>query len=170
MLSSNLCQYRGGERAPHSISMKHSHCTLALALLILSWGCFSQGVPASTQMFPAEQELHLWSEIDDLCSSFLSVDPQLQLSSTLEELCYTALTILQRTQDSKDKSQTKRFLFHYSKTHDSGKSDFMLVPELHERRMKKDRGDEELKGPGGIQSRGYFLFRPRNGRRSSSFR
>ncbi|XP_067858921.1 neuromedin-U [Heptranchias perlo] len=139
------------------------------------WRC----VPASPQRFPADQELRLWSEIDDLCSSFLPADPQPQPPSTLEELCYMALTILQRPQDSEDKGQTKRFLFHYSKTHDSGNSDFMssvlhpllqLVPELHERRMKKGRGDEEFQGPRGIQSRGYYLFRPRNGRRSSSFR
>ncbi|XP_038647089.1 neuromedin-U isoform X2 [Scyliorhinus canicula] len=163
MLSSNLCQYRGGERAPNTIAMKHSHCILALTLLLLSRCCFSQGVPASPHRFPVEQELRLWSEP----------------SSTLEELCYMALMILQQPQDSEDKGQTKRFLFHYSKTHDSGNSDFMssvlhpllqLVPELHERRMKKGRGDEEFQGPGGIQSRGYFMFRPRNGRRSSSFR
>ncbi|XP_067884738.1 neuromedin-U [Heterodontus francisci] len=177
MLRFNLCRYQGGERAPHSISMKHSHCILALALLLLSRSCFSQGVPTSPQRFPAEQELRLWSEIDDLCSSFLSAYPQPLPSSTLEELCYMALTILQRSQDSEDKVQTKRFLFHYSKSHDSGNSDFMssvlhpllqLVPELHERRMKKGRGDDGFQGPGGIQSRGYFMFRPRNGRRSSS--
>ncbi|XP_078076993.1 neuromedin-U [Mustelus asterias] len=179
MLSYNLCQYRGAERAPHSITMKYSHCIFALTLLLLSSCCFSQGVPASPLGFPAEQELRLWSEIDGLCSSFLSAVPQPQPSSTLEELCYMALTILQQPQDSEDKGQTKRFLFHYSKTHDSGNSDFMssvlhpllqLVPELHERRMKKGRGDEEFQGPGGIRSRGYFMFRPRNGRRSSNFR
>uniref|UniRef100_A0A8C6UK65 Neuromedin U C-terminal domain-containing protein n=1 Tax=Neogobius melanostomus TaxID=47308 RepID=A0A8C6UK65_9GOBI len=27
----------------------------------------------------------------------------------------------------------------------------------------------DLQGPGGIQSRGYFLYRPRNGRRSSEY-
>ncbi|XP_072352886.1 neuromedin-U isoform X2 [Scyliorhinus torazame] len=149
MLSPNLCQYRGGERAPNTITMKHPHCILALTLLLLSRCCFSQGVPASPHRFPAEQELRLWSEIDGLCSSFLSAVPQPQPSSTLEELCYMALMILQQPQDSEDKGQTKRFLFHYSKTHDSGNSDFMssvlhpllqLVPELHERRMKKGRG------------------------------
>ncbi|XP_030348969.1 neuromedin-U isoform X2 [Strigops habroptila] len=29
---------------------------------------------------------------------------------------------------------------------------------------------EELHGPGGFQSRGYFFYRPRNGRRSVDFR
>ncbi|XP_071262479.1 neuromedin-U-like isoform X5 [Salvelinus alpinus] len=46
-----------------------------------------------------------------------------------------------------------------------------LVPQLHTRR---ERGEEfvvrdHLQGPGGIQSRGYFLYRPRNGRRSLEF-
>uniref|UniRef100_A0AAZ3RPN4 Neuromedin U C-terminal domain-containing protein n=1 Tax=Oncorhynchus tshawytscha TaxID=74940 RepID=A0AAZ3RPN4_ONCTS len=46
-----------------------------------------------------------------------------------------------------------------------------LVPQLHTRR---ERGEEfvfrdNLQGPGGIQSRGYFLYRPRNGRRSLEF-
>ncbi|XP_059507413.1 neuromedin-U isoform X4 [Stegostoma tigrinum] len=144
MLGFNLCQCRGGARAPRRRSMKHPHCMLALSLFLLSSSCFSQGVLASPQRFPAEQKLRLWSEVDDLCSSFLSAVPQSQSSGTLKELCYMALTILERHQ----------FLFHYSKTHDTGNSNFM----------------EEFQGPGGIQSRGYFMFRPRNGRRSSSFR
>ncbi|XP_072435794.1 neuromedin-U isoform X2 [Chiloscyllium punctatum] len=169
MLGFNLCQCRGEERPPRKISMRHPPCILALSLFLLSCSCVSQDVLASPQRFPAEQELRLRSEIDDLCSSFLSAVPQSQPSSTLKELCYMALTILERPQ----------FLFHYSKTHDTGNSNFMssvlhpllqLVPELHERRMKKGRGDEEFQGPGGIQSRGFFMFRPRNGRRSSSFR
>ncbi|XP_051865980.1 neuromedin-U isoform X3 [Pristis pectinata] len=119
--------------------MKHHHSrVLALALLLLSWGCFSQGAPVSPQRFGEGQELRQWSEINDLCSSFLSDNPQPQPLTPLEELCYMARTILQ--QDSEDKGQRKRFLFHYSKTHDSGNSDFMLVPELHLRRMKKGRG------------------------------
>ncbi|XP_078425285.1 neuromedin-U [Cetorhinus maximus] len=158
-------------------SMKVHHVATVHRSLIVEH-ISKNGVPASPQRFPAE-ELRLWTEIDDLCSSFLSAVPPPQPSSTLEELCYMALTILHQPQDSEDRGQIKRFLFHYSKTHDSGNSDFMssvlhpllqLVPELHERRMKKGRGDEEFQGPGGIQSRGYFMFRPRNGRRSSSFR
>ncbi|XP_051865982.1 neuromedin-U isoform X4 [Pristis pectinata] len=148
--------------------MKHHHSrVLALALLLLSWGCFSQGAPVSPQRFGEGQELRQWSEINDLCSSFLSDNPQPQPLTPLEELCYMARTILQ--QDSEDKGQRKRFLFHYSKTHDSGNSDFMLVPELHLRRMKKGRGDGQYQGPGLISSRGYFLFRPRNGRSSPTF-
>ncbi|XP_078278151.1 neuromedin-U [Rhinoraja longicauda] len=145
-------------RAASTTSMKYPHsCALALAMHLLSWG--SQGAPVSHERFVEVQGLRLWNEIDDLCSSFLSANP--------------------KPQDSEDKGQSKRFLFHYSKTHDSGNSDFMspvlhpllqLMPELHERRMKKGRGEEEYRGPGLIPSRGYFLFRPRNGRSSSTFR
>ncbi|XP_043557640.1 neuromedin-U isoform X4 [Chiloscyllium plagiosum] len=137
MLGFNLCQCRGEERPPRKISMRHPPCILALSLFLLSCSCVSQEVLASPQRFPAEQELRLRSEIDDLCSSFLSAVPQSQPSSTLKELCYMALTILERPQDSQDKGENKR---------------------------------EEFQGPGGIQSRGFFMFRPRNGRRSSSFR
>ncbi|XP_055491938.1 neuromedin-U isoform X2 [Leucoraja erinacea] len=113
-------------------SMKHPHsCALALAMHLLSWS--SQGAPISHERFVEVQGLRLWTEIDDLCS-FLSANPE--------------------PQDSEDKGQSKRFLFHYSKTHDTGNSDFM----------------EEYRGPGLIPSRGYFLFRPRNGRSSSTFR
>ncbi|XP_007890955.1 neuromedin-U isoform X2 [Callorhinchus milii] len=153
MRSSSLCLHREGETSLTATSMKPSPCILTLTLLLLSWGCFSQGVPASSQGLPVDQELRLWNEIDDVCSSFLTANNQAQVSTVFEELCYMATTVLQRIQDSKEKDQTKRFLFHYSKTHDSGNSDFM----------------EELQGPSGIQSRGYFLFRPRNGR-SSGFR
>ncbi|KAM4054217.1 neuromedin-U isoform 10-T10 [Anomaloglossus baeobatrachus] len=35
---------------------------------------------------------------------------------------------------------------------------------------EKDDSKREVQGPGGVLSRGYFLFRPRNGRRSAGFR
>ncbi|XP_064568283.1 neuromedin-U isoform X5 [Zonotrichia leucophrys gambelii] len=106
-------------------------------------------------------------------------DSQPQVSNTLEELCFLIMGFLQKPQDLDEKDNTKRFLFHYSKTHDSGNSDIMssvlhpllqLVPQLNERRLKRYKLDEELQGPGVIQSRGYFFYRPRNGRRSVGFR
>uniref|UniRef100_A0A8C5IVE7 Neuromedin U n=1 Tax=Junco hyemalis TaxID=40217 RepID=A0A8C5IVE7_JUNHY len=105
-------------------------------------------------------------------------DSQPQVSNTLEELCFLIMGFLQKPQDLDEKDNTKRFLFHYSKTHDSGNSDIMssvlhpllqLVPQLNERRLKRYKLDEELQGPGVIQSRGYFFYRPRNGRRSVGF-
>ncbi|XP_072263228.1 neuromedin-U isoform X1 [Pyxicephalus adspersus] len=149
-----------------------------LLIMLASWTSICQGAPFSSNMLRAEQELQLWNEIDDACSAMLS-DSQVVVSSHLEELCFMAMGILQKSQGSEEKDDSKRFLFHYSKSHDSGKSDItssvlhpllQIVPQLHERRMKRFKPDEEVQGPGGVLSRGYFLFRPRNGRRSASFR
>ncbi|XP_034628678.1 neuromedin-U isoform X3 [Trachemys scripta elegans] len=155
---------RGSQPSLRNQPGRHSNVPeaslLLLFLLLASWTCACQGVPVPSQELQAEQDLQLWNEVDDACSAYLSIiDPH---PESLEE-----------------KDNTKRFLFHYSKTHDSGNSNIMssvlhpllqLVPQLHERRLKRYKADEELQGPGGIQSRGYFLFRPRNGRRSASFR
>ncbi|MGH0162675.1 UNVERIFIED_CONTAM: hypothetical protein FKN15_043057 [Acipenser sinensis] len=151
MLSSTLCQQRPlhtGSNSSSSTTMRNPHCIITLTLLILiSTTPTCKGAPASLQ------ELQVWNEIEDVCSSFLSTDPQSQASRAIEELCYMVWGIINKSQDLKWKDHTKRFLFHYSKTHDSGNSDFM----------------DDLQGPGGIQSRGYFLFRPRNGKRSTTF-
>ncbi|NXI60415.1 NMU protein, partial [Chloroceryle aenea] len=112
------------------------------------------GVPMPSQALEADEDFQLWKEIDDACSAYLSRDSQPQASSALEELCFLVTGFLQKPQGLDEKDNTKRFLFHYSKTHDSGNSDIM----------------EELQGPGGIKSRGYFFYRPRNGRRSVDFR
>ncbi|XP_075786517.1 neuromedin-U isoform X4 [Pelodiscus sinensis] len=120
-----------------------------LLLLLASWTCASQGVPMPSQELQTEQDSQLWHEIDDACSAYLSIiDPHPEASNALEELCFMVMGFLQKPQNLEEKDNTKRFLFHYAKSHDSGNSDMM----------------EELQGLGGIQSRGYFLFRPRNGR------
>ncbi|XP_077573803.1 neuromedin-U isoform X4 [Stigmatopora nigra] len=41
----------------------------------------------------------------------------------------------------------------------------MLVQKSKEFKGRENNKKAELEGPGGIQSRGYFLYRPRNGRR-----
>ncbi|XP_050804048.1 neuromedin-U isoform X1 [Gopherus flavomarginatus] len=168
----------GNQRGRHSNVPQAS--LLLLFLLLASWTCACQGVPVPSQELQAEQDLQLWNEIDDACSAYLSIiEPHPETSSALEELCFMVMGFLQKPQSLEEKDNTKRFLFHYSKTHDSDNSDIMssvlhpllqLVPQLHERRLKRYKADEELQGTGGIQSRGYFLFRPRNGRRSAGFR
>ncbi|XP_064305535.1 neuromedin-U [Phalacrocorax carbo] len=157
---------------------------LLLVLLFLAASMSAcKGAPMPSQAVKADQDLQLWKEIDDACSAYLSTDSQPQVSqieasSVLEELCFLVMRFLQKLQGLDEKDNTKRFLFHYSKTHDSGNSDIMssvlhpllqLVPQLNERRLKRYKVDEELQGPGGIQSRGYFFYRPRNGRRSVDF-
>ncbi|KAM7168703.1 neuromedin-U isoform 2-T2 [Macrochelys suwanniensis] len=136
---------------------------LLLFLLLASWTCACQGVPVASQELQAEQDLQLWNEIDDACSAYLSIiDPHPEESSALEELCFMVMGFLQKPQSLEEKENTKRS----SVLHPL----LQLVPQLHERRLKRYKADEELQGPGGIQSRGYFLFRPRNGRRSAGFR
>ncbi|MBW01575.1 Neuromedin-U, partial [Eschrichtius robustus] len=85
---------------------------------------------------------------------------------------------LPKPQETDEKDNTKRFLFHYSKTQKLGNSNavssvlhplLQLVPQLHEKRMKRFKVDEEFQGPITGQSRGFFLFRPRNGRRSEGY-
>ncbi|XP_045139966.1 neuromedin-U [Echinops telfairi] len=82
--------------------------------------------------------------------------------------------MLRKPQEPYEKDNTKRFLFHYSKTQKLGNSNVVsssvvhpllqLIPQLQERRMKRFKVGEEFPGPVAIRSRGYFLFRPRNGR------
>ncbi|XP_019142496.1 neuromedin-U isoform X7 [Corvus cornix cornix] len=122
---------------------------LLLFVLLASSMSACKGAPMPSQALESDEDLQLLKEIDDACSAYLSTDSQprvsqTEVSSTLEELCFLVMGFLQKPQ----------FLFHYSKTHDSGNSDIM----------------EELEGPRVIQSRGYFFYRPRNGKRSVDFR
>ncbi|KAM3940632.1 neuromedin-U isoform 3-T3 [Leptodactylus fuscus] len=148
-VSEEPCQDRGHQ---HRIR-GHSTYGLLLLIILVSWTSICEGAPFSSPVLRAEEELQLWSGIDDACSAVLS-DSQPAVSSALEELCFMVMGILQKTQGLEEKDDSKRFLFHYSKSHDSGNSDIT----------------EEVQGPGGVLSRGYFLFRPRNGRRSAGFR
>ncbi|XP_039555049.1 neuromedin-U isoform X4 [Passer montanus] len=134
---------RGPRKGGGGAALPGSPLLLLLVLLASSIPA-CEGAPMPSQALESEEDLQLLKEIEDACSAYLSTDSQPQVSSTLEELCFLVMGFLQKPQ----------FLFHYSKTHDSGNSDIM----------------EELQGPGVIQSRGYFFYRPRNGRRSVGFR
>ncbi|XP_057358223.1 neuromedin-U isoform X2 [Manis pentadactyla] len=99
-------------------------------------------------------------------------------SNALEELCIAITGTLPKPQETDEKDNAKRFLFHYSKTQKLGNSNVVssvvhpllqLVPQLHERRMKRFKVDGEFQGPFASESRRYFLFRPRNGRRSEGY-
>ncbi|XP_006250934.1 neuromedin-U isoform X1 [Rattus norvegicus] len=139
---------------------------LSLLLLLACCADACRGTPISPQRLPPEQELQLWNEIPEACASFLSVDSQPQASVALRKLCRVLMEIFQKPQ----------FLFHYSKTQKLGNSNVVssvvhpllqLVPQLHERRMKRYKVNE-YQGPV-APSGGFFLFRPRNGKRSTSF-
>lgn len=149
---------------------------LSLLLLLACCADACRGTPISPQRLPPEQELQLWNEIPEACASFLSVDSQPQASVALRKLCCVLMEIFQKPQEQTEKDNAKRFLFHYSKTQKLGNSNVVssvvhpllqLVPQLHERRMKRYKVNE-YQGPV-APSGGFFLFRPRNGKRSTSF-
>ncbi|XP_026555845.1 neuromedin-U [Pseudonaja textilis] len=119
---------------------------LLLALLALGVSA-CQGVPVMSHVLQGEK---VWNEIDDMCSAIPARDSLPQPSNALEEFCFMVLEFLQ-----KDKpSVTHPWL--------------PPAPQLQDRRQKRYKADEELRIPGGVQSRGYFMFRPRNGRRSAA--
>ncbi|XP_033614831.1 neuromedin-U isoform X1 [Fukomys damarensis] len=106
--------------------------------------------PILPQGLWSEQELQSWNKINDVCSSFLAIDSQPQASTALRDLCFMAMGILPKPQEQDEKDNTKRFLFHYSKTQKLGNSNVVssivhpllqLVPQLHERRMKRFQVD-----------------------------
>ncbi|GAB1289747.1 Phosducin-like protein 2 [Apodemus speciosus] len=95
---------------------------LSLLLLLACCADTCRGVPISPQRLQPEQELQLWNEVHEACTSFLSIDPQPQASGALRELCRVVMEIFQKPQEQNEKDNTKRFLFHYSKTQKSGNS------------------------------------------------
>ncbi|XP_048833097.1 neuromedin-U isoform X2 [Brienomyrus brachyistius] len=127
-------------------------------LLLLSAGPACQSAPVSSQALVPEQPLQLLDEIEDACMSFLSAEARPQDVDTLGQLCYMAMRAVQHSQDFTGRGDAKRAPVLHPL--------LQLVPQLHTRRLRRITFGENLHGPGGIQSRGYFLYRPRNGRRS----
>uniref|UniRef100_A0A663EGE5 Neuromedin U n=1 Tax=Aquila chrysaetos chrysaetos TaxID=223781 RepID=A0A663EGE5_AQUCH len=128
---------------PQQVLVLKSCCANFLALWFVLPGALMP-----SQALEADEDLQLWKEIDDACSAYLSRDSQPQASSALEELCFLVMGFLQKPQVTHTKDYL--FLFHYSKTHDSGNSDIVssvlhpllqLVPQLNERRLKRYKVD-----------------------------
>ncbi|XP_037530976.1 neuromedin-U [Nematolebias whitei] len=147
---------------------------LCLTLLLILTIPGSTCAPADLQQVTPNQR-QLLHQIETTCSSYLSADLQFWASDILGELC--VLMLVHKSKEQSFPENNKRFLFHYSRPHGSDLSQgssqlhplLHLVSQLHTR---KDRGllmRAELQGPGGIESRGYFLYRPRNGRRSLDY-
>ncbi|XP_035804737.2 neuromedin-U isoform X3 [Amphiprion ocellaris] len=126
--SSSLQSLSSSSMSPLSAA---SICTLTALLLLTVPLCHS--APANLQQATTDQR-QLISQIDAVCSSYLSADLKLWASDILGELC--VLMLVQKSKELKVQENSKR---------------------------------AELQGPGGIQSRGYFLYRPRNGRRSLEY-
>ncbi|KAI3369006.1 hypothetical protein L3Q82_025976, partial [Scortum barcoo] len=123
--------------------------------------------------------------IDDVCSSYLSADLKFWASDVLGELC--VLMLVQKSKELKVRENSKRTTGFCLVT-GGGKCECLSV--CCRRLLVEESGGDaenydfllfelksvvfvsiqaELQGPGGIQSRGYFLYRPRNGRRSLEY-
>ncbi|XP_060772048.1 neuromedin-U [Neoarius graeffei] len=146
----------------------HNGASLALALLLISAIPPCTGAP----VFPENDKL--LKQIDTACSSLLPEEQPLRTLDTLWDLCDLTQGVLQKSQELAARETTKRFLFHYTKPN-SGLPDgtatvfhplLQLIPQLHSRRRRRVASHEN---PRMIQSRGYFLYRPRNGRRSTEY-
>ncbi|KAM4780473.1 neuromedin-U isoform 4-T4 [Cyanocitta cristata] len=160
----HLCHHQPPAAAPQRSLRKAGDAAalpgsplLLLFVLLASSMSACKGAPMPSQALESNEDLQLLKEIDDACSAYLSTDSQprvsqTEVSGTLEELCFLVMGFLQKPQSS---------VLHPL---------LQLVPQLNERRLKRYKLDEELQGPRVIQSRGYFFYRPRNGKRSVDFR
>ncbi|GLD65532.1 neuromedin-U isoform X4 [Lates calcarifer] len=128
---------RGASSSLHSLSSSAmsplSTASITLAALLILTIPVCKSAPAELQQATTDQR-QLLSQIDAVCSSYLSADLKFQASDALGELCV-----------------------------------LMLVQKLKELKLRENSKRAELQGPAGIQSRGYFLYRPRNGRRSLEY-
>uniref|UniRef100_A0A3B3BX98 Neuromedin U C-terminal domain-containing protein n=1 Tax=Oryzias melastigma TaxID=30732 RepID=A0A3B3BX98_ORYME len=96
---------------------------------------------------------------DAVCTSYLHTDLKFWASDLIGELC--VMMLVQNSKERRVEEDTKRT----SELHPL----LYLVSQLHTRRERELSMRAELQGPGGIESRGYFLYRPRNGRRSLEY-
>ncbi|XP_035269006.1 neuromedin-U isoform X3 [Anguilla rostrata] len=141
--SSSVCS--SARRRPHCVP------AVTLAVLLITAVSVCRSAPVVHEGPEVQLELQVLKQIDHVCSSLLSLEQQPQAPDSLEELCYLIMGGVRKSQGLKERENSKRFLFHYTKPQGSAPSDIT----------------EDLQGPGGIQSRGYFLYRPRNGRSSA---
>ncbi|XP_060721041.1 neuromedin-U [Tachysurus vachellii] len=168
-------QWRKGALGSGSVgTMSPSHSTsLALALLLISAIAPCTGAPPFLDLSTTEND-KLMNQIDNACSSLLPEERPLRTLNTLWDLCDWMQGVLPKSQEPEALETTKRFLFHYTKPNtglpDGTSSVFhpllQLIPQLHNRRRRRVASHET---PRLIQSRGYFLYRPRNGRRSTEY-
>ncbi|XP_029988444.1 neuromedin-U isoform X1 [Sphaeramia orbicularis] len=117
----------------NSIMSPLSLVSVTIAALLLLNIPVCKSAPAELQQTTTDQR-QLLSQIDAVCSSYLSADMKFSASDALGELCV-----------------------------------LMLVQKMKELKTRENSKRAELQGPGGVQSRGYFLYRPRNGRRSLEY-
>ncbi|KAF3691190.1 Neuromedin-U Neuromedin-U-25 [Channa argus] len=153
---------RGASSSLHSLSssamspLSTASITFAALLILTIPVCKSSS--AEFQQATTDQR-QLLSQIDAVCSSYLSADMMFWASDVLGELC--VLMLVQKSKELNVQENSKRTPVLHPLLH--------LVSQLHTRRERGNSARAKLQGPGGIQSRGYFLYRPRNGRRSLEY-
>ncbi|XP_010870551.1 neuromedin-U isoform X5 [Esox lucius] len=138
MMKTSQCQNRVSQTSSASYmsslsaSAKNplSSASLTLMVLLISAIPVCKSVPILQQRVTTDQELVI-SQLEDMCSSYLSKDLPFRTPNVLGEFCL--LVLFQKSKDMK----------------------------AHDNPTKRN----DLQGPGAIQTRGYFIYRPRNGRR-----
>uniref|UniRef100_A0A4W5PHX2 Neuromedin U n=1 Tax=Hucho hucho TaxID=62062 RepID=A0A4W5PHX2_9TELE len=160
MMKTSQCQTRVSQSGSASY-MGVLSTSLALLVLLISAIPVCKSVPIQQQRANVYQD-QLLNQLEDVCSSYFSADFPFRTPDVLGELC--VLILVQKSKDMKVQvNPSKRSPVMHPL--------LQLVPQLNTR---PERGEEfvvrdDLQGPEGIQSRGYFLYRPRNGRRSLEF-
>ncbi|KAM4548921.1 neuromedin-U isoform 2-T2 [Odontesthes bonariensis] len=149
---------RGDPSSLHSLSamspLNTASITLAALLILTIPAC----APADLKQATTDQR-QLLRQVDAVCSSYLSADLKSRASDVLGELC--VLMLVQKSKELRVQENSKRTSQLHPLLH--------LVSQLHTRGERGLSMRAELQGPGGIESRGHFLYRPRNGRRSLEY-
>ncbi|XP_076872326.1 neuromedin-U isoform X6 [Brachyhypopomus gauderio] len=143
--------------------------TLTLAVFLMSAIPLCRSAPVFLN--PATIEHDLLTQIIKVCTSQLSAERPLRTQDGLQDLCGLMLEVVRTAKELPVRDTSKR-------PNGAGLSDdastvfhplLQLMPQLHSRRRRRTAPLEELQSPRTIQSRGYFLYRPRNGRRSTEY-
>uniref|UniRef100_A0A3B1KCE6 Neuromedin U n=1 Tax=Astyanax mexicanus TaxID=7994 RepID=A0A3B1KCE6_ASTMX len=152
----------GASTSAHSgsaLSPLHS-ASLTLAVLLISALPLCTGAPMFLNPSTIQHD-QLLNQIDNACTSYLSAERPFRTSDILQDFCGLMLEVLRNSQEFSAHEPRKRSsVFHPL---------LQLIPQLHSRRRRRVESHEDMQGPGAIQSRGYFLYRPRNGRRSTEY-
>ncbi|XP_054911976.1 neuromedin-U isoform X1 [Poeciliopsis prolifica] len=162
-------EQRGALCTLHSLSSGAmsplSTASVTLAVLFILTIPASTSAPVSLQQVTTDQR-QLLRQIDAVCSSYLSAGLKYWTSDVIGELCI--LMLVQKSKELRVQENSKRFSFHYARPQDyllsQGENSQLhpllhLVSQLHPRRERGLVMSAELQGPGGIESRGYFLYR-----------